>query len=114
MSVYVSNIKIDIGADFYQLFHITNPNGSSVNLSGFSGKSILKKHPASLTSKAEFEIIFPDPLTGKIAVSLGSSITSYLKPGRYCYDIVVENGTIKNRVVEGSALVTPGVTNPFS
>jgi hypothetical protein len=45
-----------------------------------------------------------------IKISLGSSITTSLRPWRYCYDILLEGGGTKTRVVEGSALVTAGIT----
>ena len=48
--------------------------------------------------------------SGSLSLSLGSTITSGLKPGRYCYDVLVNDGTKKTRVVEGSALVTAGIT----
>ena len=57
-----------------------------------------------------FAVSFPGPTNGSLALSLGSTITSGLKPGRYCYDILLNSGTAKTRVVEGSALVTAGIT----
>ena len=38
-------------------------------------------------------------------------VTTALSPGRYVYDLVVTSGAgLKTRVVEGQAIVTPGVT----
>ena len=48
--------------------------------------------------------------TGQIRISLGSSITSSLKPGRYVYDVLLTNNSSTTRVVEGMALVREGVT----
>lgn len=111
MSVYVSNITIPVGADFEQTFSLEdNISNSYLDLSGYSASSILKKHPASLTTTAIFEVSFSNRNFGELAISLGSSITSLLKPGRYCYDILLSDGIKKSRVVEGSALVTAGVT----
>lgn len=111
MSVYVSNITIPIGADFEQTFSLEdNVLNSYLDLTGYTGSSLLKKHPSSLTTSAIFEVNFPNREYGEISISLGSSITSSLKPGRYCYDILLSDGSRKSRVVEGSALVTAGVT----
>ena len=54
--------------------------------------------------------MFTNQEAGELVISLGSSITSTLKPGRYSYDILIDDGIKKKRVVEGSALVTAGVT----
>jgi len=111
MSVYVANITIPIGADFEQTFTLEDSASNSVmNLSGYTGSSAMKKHPASLTTAATFQVSFPNPQNGQITISLGSSITSSLKFGRYCYDILLNDGSKKTRVIEGSALVTGGIT----
>ena len=48
---------------------------------------------------------------GQLRISLGSTVTSNLKPGRYVYDILLSDASaMKTRVVEGSAIVTAGVT----
>jgi hypothetical protein len=110
MAVYISNIVIPIGADFQQTFFLENSNNTPLDLTNYTGSSLMKKHPSSLTVASTFEVSFPDRVNGKVKISLGSSITSSLKPGRYCYDILLNSGTKKSRVVEGSAIVTAGVT----
>lgn len=111
MAVYVSNITIPAGEDFEQTFTLENAiDNSYFNLNNYSAKSHLKKHPSSLNVTAVFEVSFPNRSSGEIALALGSSITSNIKPGRYSYDIIIDNGIKKTRVVEGSALVTAGVT----
>jgi hypothetical protein len=112
MAVFVSNITIPVGSDFEQTFSLTNPNNTPLDLSGYSGSAALKKHPSSLTIAGVFDVSFPDRENGKVKISLASSITSYLRPGRYSYDVLIDSGNNKNRVVEGSAIITPGVTNP--
>jgi len=109
MAVYVSNITIPAGEDFEETFTIENYNNNTLfDLTGYTAKSHLKKHPSSLNTTAVFVISFPNP--SKIKISLGSTITSVLKPGRYSYDIFIDNGSKKRKAVEGSALVTAGVT----
>ena len=111
MAVYVSNITIPVGEDFEQVFNLENAiDNSSFNLNNYTAKSHLKKHPESLNIAATFEVSFPNRQDGEIMLSLGSSITSTLKPGRYSYDVLINNGVKSKRAVEGSALVTAGVT----
>lgn len=111
MAVYVSNITIPCGADFKQTFTLENANGLPLDLSSYTAFSDLKKHSASLKKTASFSVSFPDAINGKISISLASTITSTIRPGRYGYDVLIDNGTTRTRVVEGSALVTSGITS---
>jgi hypothetical protein len=108
MDVYVSNITIPIGSDFEQTFVLEDDVGNPLNLDLYTGCSQLKKYPSS-NSSASFTVTFPS--TGKLKISLSSSGTSSIKPGRYYYDVIVSNFKGKKiRVVQGSAIATAGVT----
>tara|TARA_B100001063_G_scaffold157580_1_gene146948 strand:- start:209 stop:547 length:339 start_codon:yes stop_codon:yes gene_type:complete len=111
MAAYVSNIVIDIGANFDQSFNLENNANAPLNLTGFTGAAKMKKSAQSSTTAATFVVSFPDATAGQLKISLGSAITSGLKPGRYSYDVLLTDASsIKTRVVEGSAIVTAGVT----
>ena len=110
MAAFVSNIVIDVGADFNQTFNLEGSNNAPLDLTGYTGASIMKKHPSSLSTTAAFAVSFPNRAQGQVKISLGSSITNGLKAGRYSYDLLLNDGATKTRVVEGSALVTAGVT----
>ena len=110
MAIYVANITIPVGADFTQTFFLESVSNTPLDLTGYTGYAKLKKSPASLNTSASFVVSFPNRTDGKVKISLGSTITSTLRPGRYSYDILLNDGSLKSRVVEGSALVTAGVT----
>ena len=110
MAAYISNIVIDAGADFDQVFNLENTANSPLDLTGFTATSKLKKHPASLNDKATFSVSFPNRIQGELKIALGSTITSALKAGRYSYDVLLNDGSLKTRIVSGSAIVTAGVT----
>ena len=110
MAAYVSNIVIDVGADFNQSFNLEGSNNAPLDLTGYTGASKMKKHASSLTTAATFIVSFPNRTQGQVKISLGSSITNVLKAGRYSYDLLLNDGSTKTRVVEGSAIVTAGVT----
>ena len=110
MAAYVSNIVIDAGADFNQTFNLENTANSPLDLTGYTATSKLKKHPASLSDKATFSVSFPNRAQGQLKIALGSSVTSALKAGRYSYDVLLNDGSLKSRIVSGSAIVTAGVT----
>ena len=110
MAAYISNIIIDAGADFNQIFTLEGSNNSALNLSGYTATAKMKKHPASLNDTATFSVSVVNALLGQLKISLGSAPTKDIKPGRYSYDILLNDGSIKTRIVSGSAIVTAGVT----
>jgi len=111
MAAYISNIIIDAGADFNQIFTLEGSNNSALNLTGYSATAKMKKHPASLNDTATFSVSIVNAQLGQLKISLGSATTKDIKPGRYSYDILlVSNAGIKSRVIGGSAIVTAGVT----
>ena len=111
MAAYISNIIIDAGADFNQIFTLEGSNNSALNLTGYSATAKMKKHPASLNDTASFSVSIVNAQLGQLKISLGSLTTKDIKPGRYSYDILlVSNAGIKSRVIGGSAIVTAGVT----
>ena len=63
-----------------------------------------------MTDKATFSVSFPNRSQGQVKIALGSSVTSALKAGRYSYDVLLNDGSVKTRIVSGSAIVTAGVT----
>ena len=110
MAAYISNIVIDAGADFQQIFTLEGSNNSALNLTGYTATAKMKKHPASLNDTATFSVSFISRLQGQLKISLGSATTKDIKPGRYSYDVLLNDGSLKTRIVSGSAIVTAGVT----
>ena len=110
MAAYVSNIVIEVGADFNQTFNLEDLGNAPLNLAGYTGASKMKKHYSSLTTAATFTVTFPNRSQGILKLALAASSTALLKPGRYVYDVLLNDGAEKTRVIEGSALVTAGIT----
>lgn len=100
------NIYIDQGASFSKTLTVANTVVS--NISGYAVESSLKKSYSSNTvsifsasSNAE---------TNEVSISLTANQTSVLDPGRYYYDILINDSNNYIRVFEGIATITPGVT----
>jgi len=111
MSVYVNNITINTGEYFSRDFYLDNIDGTSLNLVGYAGSSYIRKHPESLIPTAKFNLSFVDRANGRIRVSLASTITAAIKPGRYVYDVLfVDNTTKKSIVIEGNVLATEDIS----
>lgn len=110
MSVRVVNIVIPQGADFQNSFLLENSNNTPINLTGYTGISQIKKHPSSRT-KVGMGVSFPNPTLGEVKISLASTVTAAIKPGKYLYDVLLtDTSGVKTRVVEGTATVTAGVS----
>jgi len=112
MAVYVSNIVINTSTTFSQSFTLESVNTNSIlDLTGYTGRSEMRKHSGSTTGITTFTVSFPDRTGGQVNIGLTTTQTSSLKPGRYVYDLLIDDGagTI-DRVVEGMAIVSQGVT----
>ena len=111
MSVYVSNIVIESGATFESVFEFEEyTNETALNLTGNTVSAQLRKHYGSSTA-VSFASTITNPTTWRITIELSATQTSSLKQGRYVYDILVEDlQGEKTKLVEGSAIVRPGVT----
>jgi len=106
----IANIYIDQGTDFSITVDVTNADGTALNLNGYSAAAQMRKTYTSSTVSAEFATSLVEA-SGQVTLSLTDSQTSALSPGRYLYDLnITSSGGNTSRVVEGQAIVTPGVT----
>ena len=112
-SAYVSNINIDQGADFSASFKLDDAGTSiPINLTQFRGVGQLRKHSGAKFGVG-FDVQILSPTSGEIIIRLTAAQTAHLKEGRYVYDVMLISNTDGKiyRVVEGMALVNPGVTD---
>ena len=107
----VTNLIVYQGADFETTFFVSNDNGSSFDLTGYSGASLIKKHYESSTSTTIVVEITPPASVGAVTLSLSNAVTAAMHPGKYVYDVVLTSGVgVKSRVLEGVLTVVEGVT----
>lgn len=107
MAVPAVNITIDQGADYEEVFTVTNPDGSPLDLLGYACEATLSKFPGSVTSTSFGVGIVTS--AGQVVVSIANTITSELKPGRYYYNIftISNNNSKRKKIIEGNALIQP-------
>ena len=106
----LANLFIDQGTDFSITVDVTDSNGQVLNMSGYSSAGQIRKTYASSTVSATFTTSI-NASAGQVTLSLNDTVTSALGAGRYVYDLnVTSGGGVTTRVVEGQAIVTPGVT----
>lgn len=110
MAIYVSNLTIYTGTDFEQTLTLEDgASNSALNLNNYTGCAQLKRYESSSVS-GSFDVTFPDRDGGRVAISMGATTTSNLKPGKYFYDLLLNNGESVTRIVEGHAIVKQSVT----
>lgn len=115
MAVYVSNIVIEQGYDFSATFDLVDSlTDGPLNLVGYGITAQIRKNYTSSTA-VSFSSTVTDYSGGKIKISLTDTDTLNLKSGRNVYDVAIQYGGFssnepKIKVVEGTALVRPGVT----
>jgi len=104
-----ANIVIDQGTTFSTTINLTDDDDAPINLTGYIGRSKMKKHYTSSNSYS-FAVSVGGS-TGVLTLSLSATQTSNIVPGRYVYDVeLIDPSNVVSRIVEGIVTVTPEVT----
>ena len=110
MSVYVHNLTVDSHVNFVENLELKQLGGLVTNLTGFTALCHMRKNPDS-SSNIQIAVGITSADQGEIQLSMGSTLTSTLKPGRYVYDLLLTRpNTEKIIALEGSVLVRAGVS----
>jgi hypothetical protein len=105
-----TEITIEQGATFSTTVNVEDAYYNPVNLTGYSASSQMRKSYYS-SSATNITASVTGTSNGEITLSMTSANTSSLTPGRYVYDLVINDGAnTVTRVVEGIATVLPSVT----
>ena len=111
MAVYVNNITLNTGEYFSRDFYLDSIDGTPLDLTGYTAASQMRKHPESVKQTADFNVGFIDRANGRIRVSLATTSTRLIKPGRYVWDVMfTDSSNKKSIVIEGNVLATPDIT----
>jgi len=106
----LSNIYIDQGSDFSTIISLTDSNGDVLILTGYSAIAQIRKTHGSTTIAGTFGTALT-PATGQLTLTLTDVITAAMDSGRYVYDVLLTDASgDKTRVLEGQAILTPGVS----
>ena len=109
MAAY-SELNIEQYASFSVIINVDDVGGDAINLTGYTANSQIRKSYYS-SSANTLTATITGTSNGEITLSMTSTNTANLTPGRYFYDLVMTSPTsIKTRVVEGIATILPSVT----
>lgn len=103
-------LTLEQGATFNTVVNVNDGTGSPQNLTGYSARSMMRRSYYSSSYK-EFTVTVSDPSLGEISMSMSAANTSNLTPGRYVYDVEIDDGDGEvTRIFEGIITVLPNVT----
>ena len=106
----VSNLYIDQGSDFSTTISLTDSNGDILVLTGYTALAQVRKTYESSTIASTFTTTLSAG-SGQVTMKLTDVQTAALSSGRYVYDVLLtDSGGEKTRVLEGQAIITPGVS----
>ena len=105
----IANLYIDQGTDFSITVDVTDSAGDVLDLNGYTAAAQIRKTYSSSTVSATFGTSI-SAATGQVTLTLDDTQTTALNAGRYVYDLNITSGSNTTRVIEGQAIVTPGVT----
>jgi hypothetical protein len=104
MAVFAANFTIERGTDFEIEFALKDTDGLPFNLTNYRVFAKLRKHRKSETSVA-FRTGILSRVDGLVTLTLPRWFSAKLKPGRYVYDVIVEDiNFIKTVVLEGDII----------
>lgn len=112
MAAY-TEITIEQGASFSTTVNVEDAYYNPVNLTGYSASSQMRKSYYSGTAYRITATVTGNS-NGEITMSMTSANTASLTPGRYVYDLIIDDNVVGSntitRVVEGIVTVLPSVT----
>lgn len=101
------NIVIDQGSTFSSEITVLDDNDEPVDFTGYTANSQMRK---SFSSSTAYAFTVAASNAGVITLSMNAATTNAISAGRYVYDLEVESGGIRSRLIEGIAVVSPQVT----
>jgi hypothetical protein len=103
-------LQIESGATFITEIVVREGDGTSKNLVSYSARSQMRKSYYSSTA-TNFTIQITDAANGVISMGVSAANTANISPGRYVYDVEIDNGQgVVTRIFEGIVTVSPNVT----
>jgi hypothetical protein len=105
-----TEITIEQGATFSTTVNVEDAYYNPVDLTGYSASSQMRKSYYS-SSATNITASVTGTSNGEITLSMTAANTASLTPGRYLYDLIINDGANNvTRVVEGIATVLPSIT----
>jgi hypothetical protein len=107
-AVVAENFNLQQGEDFEYTFTLKNSDQTLKNITSYTSTAYMAKYAGDATSYP-FTVGITTS-TSKIKISMASTITATLDPGRYYYNVfTVDGSSVKRKEREGSIIVNGSV-----
>jgi hypothetical protein len=111
MPAAYQELYLEQGTTFTMTVTLDDVYGNDYDLTTLTAKSQIRKSYYSANVAAEFTTTIPDPAVGVIVLELDPPVTSNIAPGRYVYDVAIQDNIYGiTRILEGTIVVSPQVT----
>jgi len=108
------NAVIDQGADWYVNFQWENPNGTPIDVTGYTAKLQVRTSPLAKTAVLTLTNTSGISITGStgtFAIHATAAQTAAITNGLYSYDMEITSPTnVITRLIQGTFNVSPAVT----
>lgn len=105
-----AELTLNQGTTFTSDLKIANDDGTPRNLANATFISQIRKSYYSINPTANIIITSSNTVNGEITLSVDAANTSNISPGRYLYDVKMNDGGAVIRILEGIITVTPQVS----
>lgn len=103
-------LHIDAGSTFSTEVTVNDATGNPINLTNYQARAQIRKSYYSTTA-IDFVVTKTNANNGILNMSISASNTSNIRPGRYVYDVEIEDSSnVVTRIFEGIVTISPGVT----
>lgn len=111
MAIY-SNLFVDQGTTFQTAINVSGPEADVIDLTDYVARGQIRKSYYSKTKVDFITTIQQPPTLGRVEIRLDAIVSDSMKPGRYVYDVEVEDTTTGKvfRILEGQLEIFPSVT----
>jgi hypothetical protein len=116
MTAGIYNFTIDQGAQYTTTIVYQNPNGTPIDLTGYTAAMQLRvqaaaPNPASLTlTSAPGGGIVITPLAGQLDITITTAQAATLDARFYVYDLELTLSGVVSRIIQGQITVSAQVT----
>jgi hypothetical protein len=104
----IVNVFVDQGSDYTLTLTVEDDAGSATDLTGYTVEAYFQKWVGA-NKVYKFTPTVTDAAAGKLQIKLLGSVSDDISPGRYNYDVVINNSTydITRRVIQGQLTLSP-------
>ena len=104
-----ANIYVDQGTDFSTFLNLSNESGV-YDITSQQFECDVRKIFSTTSLFSPTFVVEPGGETGVVEMVISADATANVEPGKYQYDIVMLNGNIKEKILEGLMFILPTVT----